>query len=62
MGEVWKEELEIENLEEVVFELYEEIKPLYQMLHAVIRHKLLMKYGPLVVDPVGPIPIHILGR
>lgn len=62
MGQVWREELEIDNLESVVFQLYDQIKPLYTMLHAVVRHRLLMKYGPLVIDPVGAIPIHVLGN
>ncbi|GJQ76087.1 hypothetical protein Trydic_g1839 [Trypoxylus dichotomus] len=62
MGQIWREELEIDDLEDTVFDLYEEIKPLYEMLHAVVRHKLFMKYGPLVIDPVGPIPIHVLGN
>lgn len=62
MGEVWREELEIPNLEKVVVNLYEEIKPLYTMMHAVVRHKLYLKYGPLEVDLKGPIPIHLLGE
>lgn len=62
MGEVWREELEIPNLEEVVSNLYEEIKPLYTMLHAVVRHKLYVKYGSSEIDLNGPIPIHYLGR
>lgn len=62
MGEVWREELEIPNLEEIVMNLYEEIKPLYMMLHAVVRHKLYLKYGPSEVDLNGPIPIHLLGK
>ncbi|KAK4884900.1 hypothetical protein RN001_001171 [Aquatica leii] len=62
MGEIWREELEIQNLENEVFNLYEQIKPLYILLHAVIRFKLLQKYGPSVIDPKGPIPIHLLGN
>lgn len=62
MGDVWKEELEISDLEKVVMSLYDEIKPLYMMLHAVIRHKLYLKHGPLEIDPNGPIPIHLLGK
>lgn len=61
MGEAWREELDIKNLENPVENLYDEIKPLYQMLHAVVRHKLLIEYGPVEVDPKGPIPIHLLG-
>lgn len=61
IGEIWREELEIPNLEKVVFDLYEQIKPLYNVLHAVVRHKLYLKYGPSKIDPKGPIPIHLLG-
>lgn len=62
MGEVWREELEIPNLEKTVLNLYEQIKPLYIALHAVIRHKLFLKYGPLQIDPRGPISVHLLGE
>ena len=62
MGEVWREELELPNLEETVFNLYQEIKPLYKMLHAVVRHKLYMKYGPQFVEEKGPLPIHLLSE
>lgn len=62
IGETWREELEINNLENLVFKLYETIKPLYVKLHAVIRHKLFLKYGEAIVNPVGPIPIHLLGN
>lgn len=61
MGQVWREELEIPDLERVVFKLYEEILPLYKLLHAVVRHKLLLKHGSSEIDPTGPIPIHLLG-
>lgn len=61
IGEVWREELETPNLEHFVFELYKEVEILYIMLHAVIRHKLLEKYGSSVIDPKGPIPMHLLG-
>lgn len=61
MGEIWREELEIAKLENVVFDLYEQIKPLYLAIHAVVRHKLYLKYGSSEVDPKGPIPIHLLG-
>lgn len=61
MGEVWREELEIEDLEDEAMRLYEDIKPFYELLHAVIRHKLYQKYGPAEIDLEGPIPIHLLG-
>ena len=60
-GEVWKEELEIPDLEDIVVLLYQQVKTLYEMLHAVVRYKLFLKYGPDIVNPVEPIPIHLLG-
>lgn len=62
MGEIWREELEIPNLEQYTINLYNEIKPLYLLLHAVARHKLYLKYGPKYVNPRGPIPVHLLGN
>ncbi|XP_063904994.1 angiotensin-converting enzyme-like [Zophobas morio] len=62
IGAVWREELETPDLEKFVFDLYEEIQPLYVMLHAVVRHKLYQKYGPSHIDPKGPIPVHLLGN
>ncbi|RZB40799.1 angiotensin-converting enzyme-like, partial [Asbolus verrucosus] len=62
IGEVWREELETPHLEKFVFGLYEEVEPLYVMLHAVVRHKLFRKYGPSEIDPKGPIPTHLLGN
>lgn len=59
---MWREELETPDLEKFVFGLYEEVKPLYVLLHAVIRQKLFEKYGPSQIDPKGPIPIHLLGK
>ncbi|KAK9884062.1 hypothetical protein WA026_004998 [Henosepilachna vigintioctopunctata] len=61
-GEVWREELEIQNLEETVERLYSEIEPLYKYLHAVVRHKLHKKYGSDQIDLKGPIPTHLLGN
>lgn len=58
---MWREELEIPDLETVVEDLFEEIRPLYEMLHAVIRHKLYEKFGPEGIDLRGPIPVHLLG-
>ncbi|GLV39683.1 Angiotensin converting enzyme [Carabus blaptoides fortunei] len=62
IGQVWREELDMPNLENIVKNLYQEIEPLYKMLHAVVRYELVQKYGPKVVDPVGPIPAHLLGN
>ena len=42
--------------------LYDEILPLYQQLHAFVRHKLVQYYNEENLDPDGPIPAHILGN
>lgn len=43
-------------------ELWSELRPLYRLLHAHVRAKLLSAYGPKVVSPDGPIPIHLVGN
>lgn len=43
-------------------DLYAELQPLYRMLHAYVRSKLVNKYGPSIVDPAKPIPIHLVGN
>ena len=42
--------------------LWEQVKPLYDALHAHVRASLVAKYGPKVVPPDGPIPAHLLGN
>ena len=42
--------------------LWEQVKPLYEQLHAYVRWKLRAKYGPAVVPENGPIPAHLLGN
>ena len=38
------------------------LKPLYEQLHAYVRHKLVKIYGEDVVPKDGPIPAHLLGN
>lgn len=42
--------------------LYEQVKPLYESLHAYVRARLVEQYGPGVVQPDGMIPAHLLGN
>jgi peptidyl-dipeptidase A len=42
--------------------LWNQVKPLYESLHAYVRWKLSEKYGPAVVPPTGPMPAHVLGN
>ncbi|XP_073984797.1 angiotensin-converting enzyme-like [Rhodnius prolixus] len=62
MGECWREELEIENLESLVEKLYKEIAPFHKLLHAYVRYHLNMFYGESNVGKMGQIPAHLLGN
>lgn len=57
----WLDEYEDSTFEQQLENIFDQIRPLYQQLHAYIRFKLNQKYGNLV--PVkGAIPMHILGN
>lgn len=45
IGEVWREELEIPDLVDVVDRLYDDVKDLYKLLHTVVNHFISKKYG-----------------
>uniref|UniRef100_A0A8D2MM43 Angiotensin-converting enzyme n=1 Tax=Zonotrichia albicollis TaxID=44394 RepID=A0A8D2MM43_ZONAL len=40
---------------------FEQIKPLYEQLHAYVRHKLGQVYGPEHISSTGGLPAHLLG-
>uniref|UniRef100_H0ZYW8 Angiotensin-converting enzyme n=1 Tax=Taeniopygia guttata TaxID=59729 RepID=H0ZYW8_TAEGU len=40
---------------------FEQIKPLYEQLHAYVRHKLGQVYGPKLISSTGGLPAHLLG-
>ncbi|XP_032666205.1 angiotensin-converting enzyme-like [Odontomachus brunneus] len=61
VGAYWREEFEIPNLESVFEEMYRRVKPLYRLLHAVVRFQLARLY-PNVVDTSQAIPAHLLGN
>lgn len=42
--------------------LWEQVRPLYEQLHAYVRWKLREKYGPSVVPEKGPVPAHLFGN
>jgi peptidyl-dipeptidase A len=42
--------------------LWQQVKPLYDSLHAYVRYRLQEKYGKQVVPDHGPIPAHLLGN
>jgi peptidyl-dipeptidase A len=42
--------------------LWDQLKPLYESLHAYVRGQLRKKYGAALVPEHGPIPAHLLGN
>ncbi|KAF6209876.1 hypothetical protein GE061_015629 [Apolygus lucorum] len=56
----WNYFFEDPDFEKKNVELWEEIKPLYEQLHAYVRFKLHEYYGPHVLHRDGPIPAHLL--
>lgn len=58
---MWLSEYEDSTMESQLENIFEEIRPLYQQLHAYVRHALKAKYGDLI-DENGLIPMHLLGN
>ncbi|NWZ73318.1 ACE2 enzyme, partial [Acrocephalus arundinaceus] len=50
-----------DQLIEDVEKTFEQIKPLYEQLHAYVRHKLGQVYGPELISSTGGLPAHLLG-
>jgi peptidyl-dipeptidase A len=46
----------------VVDSLWQEVRPLYLQLHAYVRHRLALRYGPKLVSPDGMLPVQLLGN
>lgn len=61
-AEVWLDEYDDPTFEQQVQDVITQIRPLYEQIHAYVRHKLRQKYGDAVVSKKGPIPIHLLGN
>ncbi|NXL50610.1 ACE2 enzyme, partial [Podilymbus podiceps] len=49
------------QLVEDVEKTFEQIKPLYQQLHAYVRHRLEQVYGTELINSTGCLPAHLLG-
>ena len=60
-GDLWRGEMEMEDLKGKAFRLYEHVLPLYKLLHAYVRLKLGHFYGSLDVHQ-RTIPAHLLGK
>jgi hypothetical protein len=42
--------------------VWEEVRPLYELLHAYVRRKLRDLYGPDKLSRKAPLPAHVLGK
>ncbi|XP_022240774.1 angiotensin-converting enzyme-like isoform X1 [Limulus polyphemus] len=62
MGEMWRESYESDTFLEDLENLWKQLLPLYENLHAYVRRKLISKYGNDKIRPDGPIPAHLLGN
>jgi peptidyl-dipeptidase A len=63
-GEMWRSSYDMEPaaFELEVRRLWDQVQPLYELLHAYVRARLSAHYGPETVPPHGPIPAHLLGN
>ncbi|XP_065334808.1 angiotensin-converting enzyme-like isoform X1 [Cloeon dipterum] len=59
---LWLNNYESDEFRGQIGELWHQLKPLYQQLHAYVRRHLRIKYGDEVVKAKGPIPAHLLGN
>ncbi|XP_052564749.1 angiotensin-converting enzyme isoform X2 [Culex pipiens pallens] len=60
-AQYWQFPYESRNFREEMEQVWNEILPLYEMLHAYVRRKLREFYGPDKINKNAPIPDHILG-
>uniref|UniRef100_A0A1B6KA09 Angiotensin-converting enzyme n=1 Tax=Graphocephala atropunctata TaxID=36148 RepID=A0A1B6KA09_9HEMI len=61
-AEYWMFPYEAASLRFDLEDVWEEIRPLYEQLHAYIRRKLRDLYGPEKISRQAPLPAHILGN
>ncbi|XP_048869765.1 angiotensin-converting enzyme [Brienomyrus brachyistius] len=61
-GAYWRSWYETPTFEQDLENLYQQLEPLYLNLHAYVRRKLYLQYGPKYINLRGPIPAHLLGN
>uniref|UniRef100_A0AAG5D9B1 Angiotensin-converting enzyme n=1 Tax=Anopheles atroparvus TaxID=41427 RepID=A0AAG5D9B1_ANOAO len=63
MGQCWREDLEISDSRQLVDRLWQDVKPFYQKLHAVLRHFVRQRYPKEQgsIDSNGLLPAHLVG-
>nr|XP_002735388.2 PREDICTED: angiotensin-converting enzyme-like [Saccoglossus kowalevskii] len=60
-GDYWRGNYEDDDLEEDMEQMYEDIKPLYEKLHAYVRYRLKEVYGDKINLDKGCLPANVLG-
>ncbi|KRT82001.1 Peptidase, partial [Oryctes borbonicus] len=61
-ADYWNFPFESQNFDVDLEEAWEEVKPLYEQLHAYVRRRLRDYYGPEKINRQAPLPAHILGN
>lgn len=62
IGDVWREEVDLPNMQMIIDSLMQQIKPFYRLLHGVLRNvlwKRIHQFEPF--DKTSTIPAHMLG-
>lgn len=62
MAEAWVSAYGGSSFEKRAKEMFLQVRPLFEELHAFVRHGLTLRYGEKVVPSDGPIPMHLLGN
>ena len=64
LSQRWMEDYEVDDFEKLMDDLFDQIKPLYDQLHAYARRKLTEQYGSKYPKNHDPklIPAHLLGN
>lgn len=62
IGEIWRQEIDLPNLQETFDSLLHQIKPFYSLLHAVLRSALWKRVNQFEpFDRSSTVPAHMLG-
>ncbi|XP_068242902.1 angiotensin-converting enzyme-like [Palaemon carinicauda] len=62
MGDLWLYPYESDTFRKDLEDLWKQLMPLYQQLHAYVRRKLREKYGEKYISKNGAIPAHLFGN
>jgi peptidyl-dipeptidase A len=64
LGTLWRSRYDMtpEAFSKELERLWEQVRPLYESLHAYVRRRLAEKYGQGLLPEDGPIPAHLLGN